>query len=170
MKSRRGWTRREWLWTAAAGLSLPHLALAAEVSTKPAKSKLGMPGLHPGRVVAVSHPTCILDGKFQADPIRRMMDEGMMELTDAEDPTGAWKVFFERGDVVGIKVSPVGGPTLSSDPLVLHQVVDGLIQAGVRARDIIVFNRYRQEMFAAGIHQWLPPDRSEEHTSELQSR
>ena len=78
MNSRRGWTRREWLWTAAAGLSLPHLALAAEVSTKPAKSKLGMPGLHPGRVIAVSHPGCILDGKFQADPIRHMMDEGMM--------------------------------------------------------------------------------------------
>src|SRR2546422_29085 len=105
MNSPRRWTRREWLWTAAVGLSLPHLALTAEVSIKPVKSKLGMPGLHPGRVVAVSHPACILNGKFQADPIRRMMDEGMTELTDADDPTAAWKQFFERGDVVGIKVT-----------------------------------------------------------------
>src|SRR6266404_1135771 len=125
MNSRRGWTRREWLRTTAAGLSLPHLALAAEVSTNSAKSKLGMLGLHPGRVIAVSHPGCILDGKFQADPIRRMMDEGIMDLTDAEDPTGAWKQFFERGDVVGIKVTSVGGSLVMSCAEALQRIVAG---------------------------------------------
>src|SRR5262252_6751659 len=135
MNSRRGWTRREWLWTAAAALSLPQLALAAEVSTKPAKSKLGMPGLHPGRVIAVSHPGCILEGKFQADPIRHMMDEGMMELTDAEDPTGAWKQFCGRGDVVGIKGTPGGGALGRSCAEVLRRRVGGLGSAGVRRKD-----------------------------------
>src|SRR5947208_15342856 len=109
MNSRRGWTRREWLWTAAAGLSLPYLALAAEVSTKPAKSKLGMPGLHPGRVIAVSHPGWILDGKFQADRIRHMWDAGMMELTDAGERSGACKQLFERVVVVGSRRTSVGG-------------------------------------------------------------
>ena len=156
MNSRRGWTRREWLWTAAAGLSLPHLALAAEVSTKPAKSKLGMPGLHPGRVIAVSHPGCILDGKFQADPIRSMMDEGMMELTDADDPTGAWKQFFERGDVVGIKVTPVGGPLVMSCAEVLQRIVAGLESAGVRRKDIVVYDRYRNQFLKMGFDKWLP--------------
>ena len=156
MNSRRGWTRREWLWTAAAGLSLPYLALAAEVSTKPAKSKLGMPGLHPGRVIAVSHPGCILDGKFQADPIRHMMDEGMMELTDADDPTGAWKQFFERGDVVGIKVTPVGGPLVMSCAEVLQRIVAGLESAGVRRKDIVVYDRYRDQFLTMGFDKWLP--------------
>lgn len=137
------------------------LAAATAYSTRGADSslaRLGIPGRYRGRVIEVYHPASIVSGAYQAEPIRQMMYKGMMELTCAPAWPDAWKVFFERGDVVGIKVSPVGGPKLSSDSLVLHQVVDGLIQAGVRPRDIIVFNRYRQEMFEAGIHQWLPPD------------
>ena len=40
-------------------------------------------------------------------------------------------MFFERGDRVGIKVSPVGGPTLSSDESVLREIIAGLNAAGV---------------------------------------
>lgn len=65
-------------------------------------------------------------------------------------------VFFGRGDVVGIKVSPVGGPTLSSDESVLRQVIAGLNAAGVPNRDIVVFSRYRQEIVDAHIDKWLP--------------
>jgi hypothetical protein len=63
---------------------------------------------------------------------------------------------FERGDLVGIKVSPVAGASLCSDALVLRQILDGLAQAGVAARDVVVFNRYKEEFLAAGIDKWLP--------------
>ncbi len=156
MKSRHGWSRREWLWTAALGLSLPRLALAAQLSSKPAKNKLGMPGLYPGRVVAVSHPGCIIDGKFQNDPIRRMFAEGMLELTGADDPTEAWRQFFERGDVVGIKVSPVGEPHVISCAEVLQKIIAGLESAGVQRKDIVVYDRYRGDFLKVGFDKWLP--------------
>jgi uncharacterized protein (DUF362 family) len=64
---------------------------------------------------------------------------------------------FEKGDVVGIKVSPVGGPKLSSDATVLHSILDGLNAAGVSNENVIVFSRYRAEILEAGIDKWLRP-------------
>jgi len=80
----------------------------------------------------------------------------MRELTGAPSWTDAWRTLFEKGDVVGIKVSPVGGPTLCGDQSVLLQILDGLAQAGVGARDVVVFNRYKDEFLAAGIDKWVP--------------
>src|SRR5689334_6126873 len=131
-------------------------AVLAEIESKAATSKPGMPGPFPGRVISVDHPGCIVSDAYQAGPIRQMMEKGMTALTGAPGWTDAWRSFFEKGDVVGIKVCPVGGPKLSSDATVLHNVIDGLKQAGVPATDVIVFNRYRQETFAAGIHRWIP--------------
>jgi hypothetical protein len=156
MECRKRWTRREWLWTAAGALSLPRLALTAQVSTKPNITKLRMPGLYPGRVVAVSHPRCIMNGQFRRDPIQGMVEEGLMELTGAEDAQGAWKQFFERGDVVGIKVTAVGGPLVMSSAEVLQSIIRGLESAGVRRKDIVVYDRYRAQFIKAGFDQWLP--------------
>src|SRR5689334_25032011 len=131
-------------------------AVLGQVHSKAATTKPGMPGPYPGRVIAVEHSGCITSGVYQAEPVRKMMEKGMTALTGAPAWTDAWRTFFEKGDVVGIKVCPVGGLTLSSDATVLHNVIDGLKQAGVPATDVIVFNRYRQETFAAGIHRWIP--------------
>ncbi len=106
--------------------------------------------------MAVSHPGSIVDGTFRAEPIRRMLDEGMMELTDAEDATQAWRQFFERGDVVGIKLTPVGGPLVQSSAEVVQGIVRGLESAGVRRQDIVVYDRYRDQFLSAGFDKWLP--------------
>jgi hypothetical protein len=55
-------------------------------------------------------------------------------------------------------VSPVGGPKLCSDAIVVHQILDGLKQAGVKPTDVVVFNRYRQEITSTGIDKWLPKE------------
>jgi uncharacterized protein (DUF362 family) len=80
----------------------------------------------------------------------------MQELTGAPDWQDAWRSFFQKGDVVGIKVSPVGGPHLCSDALVMASILEGLQAASVPLRDVIVFNRYRREALEAGIDKWLP--------------
>lgn len=150
------WSRREWLGTLAASLAASSVARAADAPARLTKAKLGMPGLHPGRVVEVSHPSSILEGKFQAGPIRRMLNEGMIELTEAEDATQAWRRFFERGDVVGIKLTPVGGPLVQSSAEVVQGIVAGLESAGVRRQDIVVYDRYRDQFLDAGFDKWLP--------------
>lgn len=131
-------------------------AAAQRVTLNAATAKLGIPGPYPGRVIEVHHPGSIVAGKYQTAPIRQMMEKGMLELTGAPSWQDAWKVFVQPGDVVGIKVSPVGGPTLSSDASVLNTIIDGVKQAGVPVKDIIVFSRYRREIPDAGIDKWLP--------------
>jgi hypothetical protein len=132
------------------------IAMASRFSALGQTAKLGMPGRYRGKVVEVHHPGCIAGGAYQAAPVEAMMHKGMMELTGAPSWTDAWRALFEKGDVVAIKVSPVGGRTLCSDALVLHQILNGLKEAGLGQRDIIVFNRYRQEFVAAGIDKWVP--------------
>ncbi|PYT13476.1 MAG: hypothetical protein DMG59_20305 [Acidobacteria bacterium] len=155
-------TRREFL--RAAALAGP-VALGQRHS-QAATTKPGMPGPFPGRVVAVAHGGCIANNTYQPQPIRQMLEKGMAALTGAPSWTDAWRSFFEKGDVVGIKVSPVGGANLCSDASVLHGIMDGLGEAGVPASDIIVFNRYRQETYAAGIDKWIPPGVHFEFASE----
>jgi uncharacterized protein (DUF362 family) len=134
------------------------LLAGVSVSRAPAATtgKLGIPGPYRGRVVAVEHPGSIVSGQYQAAAVRQMMDQGMMQLTGAPTATEAWRAFFEPGEVVGIKVNPVGQPYLISAPEVLHAIIDGLKSAGIQARDMVVYDRYRREFLGAGFDKWLP--------------
>lgn len=149
-------SRRAWL-AALASSPASRLALTAQVtSPRMDRSKLGLPGLFRGRVVAVHHPACIVSGQYQEDPVRRMIDRGMLELTGAPDLASAWRLFFEPGDVVGIKVNPVGMPHVISSPYVLRRIIDGLRLAGLKPADIVVYDRYHDQFFKAGFDKWLP--------------
>jgi hypothetical protein len=173
-------TRRGFLLGTAAGLGVgvpltwlaarrfPMIApalgpVAPEDSTERSGLSSGepMPGRYPGRVVEVHHPLAVsTDNVIHAPTVGAMVDRGMAELTGHEpgDERAAWASMFSRGDIVGIKVNPVGkkpSPTshlvgsISSFELVV-KVVRSLQAVGVRPRDIIVFERYANEFCDAG--------------------
>ena len=157
MLSKAESSRREWMLAMmASGLTVRQLSLSAQTSSKASANKLGMPGFAPGQVVAVSHPGSIIEGTFQEQPIKKMIEQGMLELTEAPDLTAAWRRFFEPGDVVGIKVNPVGGPHVVSSPEVVREIIRGLESAGVQRKDIVVYDRYRAEFLNVGFQKWLP--------------
>jgi uncharacterized protein (DUF362 family) len=135
---------------------LAQLALGAQVVSKAQPSRLAMPGPYRGRVAVASQPT----------PIPEMIRQGMMRLTGAPDWQSAWKVFFQPGDVVGIKLNPVGRPYVISSPEVFQEIVAGLQAAGVKARDIVAYDRYRLEFLDAGFDKWLPPGVRWTHAAE----
>lgn len=141
---------------AAAGVTAQSLAFGSQVSSKSERTRLSMPGLWRGRVVRVEHPQSIVAGKYRAEPIGQMMARGMKELTGLADTTAAWKTMFGPGDVVGIKVNPVGQPHVISDATVMREIIAGLESAGVRRRDIVVYDRYRDQFYKAGFDKWLP--------------
>ena len=136
------------LWAGSAASLRPTAAQSAK--------RLGIPGPFPGRVAAVHHPACIVSGAYQAEPARAMVGKGMMKLTGAPSPEEAWRVFFEPGDVVGIKVNPVGQPHVISDATVFQAIVEGLQMAGVKTRDIVAYDRYRKQVLSGGFDKWLP--------------
>lgn len=115
-----------------------------------------MPGPYRGRVIAVQDSAVLLSGQYQAESVRRMMRRGMTALTGADGWADAWWRFFQSGDVVGIKVNPVGQPHVISDATVVREIIAGLEAAGLKRRDIVVYDRYRAQFLRAGFQQWLP--------------
>jgi Domain of unknown function (DUF362) len=145
--------RRQFLESALLGAAV---TLAPTVS-RAQSGGLGIPGPYPGKVVAIEHAGSLLSGRYEPDAIRQMMQRGMTELTGASAWQDAWRMMFHSGDVVAIKMSPVGGPGLCSDASVLHSIFDGLNQAGVSDPNIIVFSRYHDELIECGMDKWLRP-------------
>ena len=116
----------------------------------------GIPGPYPGRVIAVERPGAVVERKYNREAVRAMLNKGMMELTGAPSAADAWKKFFEPGDVVGLKLNPVGRPYVISAPEVVQEIIAGIRSAGVPAKNIVAYDRYHQEFLDAGFDKWLP--------------
>ena len=145
--------RRDFFGALTAAAALPQFTTTGRAQSN---GKLGLPGLFPGRVVSVKSPACYTGGKFQVEPIRAMMRRGMTELTGAPDWVAAWRMFVQPGDVVGIKLNPVGNPDVISSAEVFREIVAGLNAAGIKNKDIVAYDRYRRQFLSAGFDKWLP--------------
>lgn len=119
-------------------------------------SALGLPGPYPGQVVEVRNPAMIRAGKKDRAAIKASVERGLRELTGADDAVSAWRRFFEPGDVVGIKVVPNGFPMAPTSTELILEVIAGLESAGVKKKDMIVYDRYRSEFMQAKIQDALP--------------
>jgi hypothetical protein len=132
-------------------------ANAAHAGTK-TKGNLGAPGLYPGRVIEVKNPAMIRQGVKNPQAIKASLEKGLKELTGAPHSVDAWRTFFEPGDVVGIKVVPNGQPYAHSSFELVLEIIEGLKAAGVKTRDMFVYDRYRDEFMDAGYQKILPAD------------
>ncbi|HQY63129.1 MAG: DUF362 domain-containing protein [Myxococcales bacterium] len=110
----------------------------------------------PGVVVEITHCGAVAGAVVQAGPVRAIMARGMTELTGRATEDAAWKALFAPGDVVGIKVSPVGYPKVFSQVATVAEIVRGLGLAGVTPDKIVVFDRYRDYLDACGYAAALP--------------
>jgi hypothetical protein len=156
---RRGFLAAGAAIPALAGMSLSYVSAQepqAAAGRAGADEKWGIPGPYPGRVIEVHHPRMIQNDKKDRQAIHAAVARGMKELTGAADEVEAWRSFFEPGDVVGVKMNPVGRPLASSSTELMLEVIDGLQAAGVKTKDIIVFERYRDEFLEAGWQKDLP--------------
>jgi hypothetical protein len=159
-----GLGRRRFLAASAAVPALAGMSLAAVSAQEPkaaagqagANEKWGIPGPYPGRVIEVFNPRMIQHDVKDRAAIHAAVDRGMTELTGATDAVEAWRSFFEPGDVVGVKMNPVGNPLANSSSELMLEVIDGLKAAGVKTQDIVVFERYRDEFIGAKMHQAVP--------------
>jgi len=118
--------------------------------------KWGIPGPYPSRVVEIRNSRMIMNDVKNREAIHETVSRGMKELTGATDAVEAWRSFFEPGDVVGVKMNPVGNPLANSSSELMLEVIAGLEAAGVKTKDIIVFERYRDEFVGAKMHQAVP--------------
>ena len=158
----RGVGRRQFLAGTAAALpifSALHVSAAEPKTARDPKQiggALGLPGPYPGRVIEARNQAMIREGVKSREAIKATVDRGMKELTGADDAVEAWRSFFEPGDVVGIKMNPVGNPGANTNSELMLEVIEGLKAAGVKTKDMFVYERYREEFVKAGMHKDVP--------------
>lgn len=120
-------------------------------------SALRMPGLYPGRVVEIADQRAIVGNRVDQPIVRKMLEQGMRELTGEKSAREAWAKFVEPTDIVGIKINPSGAPACCSSPEIVREIVASLESVGVLPTNMIVYDRYAYEM-DIGSYQALVPN------------
>jgi hypothetical protein len=113
------------------------------------KGKHALPGPFPGRVVEVKDPRSLVDDKIDAKVVGEMFERGVRTLT-GKDMTQSYALLFEPGDVIGIKVNPVGPPLINTHIELTQAVVKWLIDNRVQPDHIVIWDRFDYMLKDAG--------------------
>jgi uncharacterized protein (DUF362 family) len=87
-----------------------------------------------------------------AEVVAEMVNQGLLTFTGAAKPADAWGRFFKPGMRVGLKLNLLGRPLVFTAHEVTDAVAAGVLQAGVRPDDLIVWDR-KPEHFGPGTYQ-----------------
>jgi uncharacterized protein (DUF362 family) len=146
--------RRQFLTRLAAGVG----GIGGALSTLPAFAQLSSGQLQPDTttgtpltsvVEAVSEN--VWDGdRLDEDAVSELIDQAMMKFTGRASAKEAWRDIVLPDDIVGIKINPLGGPELSTHPIIVDKIVEGLYGAGVLKKQIIIWDRFESHLLNAG--------------------
>jgi hypothetical protein len=114
------------------------------------RTKHSLPGPFPGRVVEVYDPKAMVNDKPIPQVIRTMFEKGMQRLT-GKNLKKSFEMFFEEGDVVGIKVNPVGPGLINTRLEVVDATVDWLVKNGIEREKVVIWDRYDFMLKEAGF-------------------
>jgi hypothetical protein len=81
-----------------------------------------------------------------------LLDRAMQAQFDRDTPIEAWRRVVRSGQTVGIKVNTLGGRGVSSNLQLVEAICERLQEAGIKASDIVVWDRDSEEMEHGGIH------------------
>ena len=104
--------------------------------------------------VVIAHDDQLRDAGSAVDSHRvlGLLDRAMQSLLDRDRPIEAWKRLVHPGDRVGLKVNALGGRGLASNLQLVEAICGRLQEAGVKANDIVVWDRDTDEMERSGFH------------------
>ena len=103
------------------------------------------------RVVVVHDPAATEAFEARIDKLRPMVEKGLTLLTAKPSVAEAWRSLLSSNDVVGIKVHSQPGPRSGTRPAVVSALVEGLIASGMRASNIIIWDRHVADLKRAGF-------------------
>jgi uncharacterized protein (DUF362 family) len=102
-------------------------------------------------VVARSDEIRTSETELRTEKIKQVLDEAVRRLADKRSARAAWEGLFGRDEKVTIKVGCLPGERLSTRPEVVQAIVDGVLSAGVKPGNIIVWDRSDRELVSAGF-------------------
>jgi len=112
--------------------------------------KNSLPGLFPGKVVAVKDGRAMNEQGVNGKVVASMFEKGIQALT-GKTPAKSFKLFFDKNDIVGIKVNPVGAGLIATRLEVVDAVIAWLRQGGLPAANIVIWDRFDYMLAAAGF-------------------
>lgn len=153
-KYRDALDRRQFLTRLAAGVG----GIGGALSAFPAFAQLSSGQLQPDTmqttpltpvVEAVSEN--VWDGdRLNEEAVSELIDQAMMKFTGRASAKEAWRDIVLPDDIVGIKINPLGGPELSTHPIIVDKIVEGVYGAGVLKKQIIIWDRFEDHLLNAG--------------------
>jgi hypothetical protein len=114
-------------------------------------------------VILAEDPEVVQRFAVDEGRVREMVDSELLRLTSAGDIGLAWRrLGVVPSDVVGIKITTLGGPLLSTHRPLVQAICDGLLAAGVAPSHIIVWDKLGATMTRAG---YAPTDPDADHVA-----
>ena len=113
------------------------LASAAALAQAPRKSKVAI-----AREAAAPDSARLLG----------VLDRAVQAIYDRDSPLEAWKRVARPGEVVGLKVNCLAGKGASTHVALVEAIAERLQQAGIAARDILIWDRLNGDLESAGFH------------------
>ncbi|HEY1254502.1 MAG TPA: DUF362 domain-containing protein [Terracidiphilus sp.] len=151
MSAARNGSRRDFLkrslsgaaYLCAGGAALDAQPPAAEAVAASAQSRV---------VVARDEKLRGTGSSVDAQRMLWLLDRAMLALFNRDTVIDAWKKIVRAGERVSLKVNTLGGRGISTNVQLVEAVCERLQQAGIKASDIIVWDRDSAELERAGFH------------------
>jgi hypothetical protein len=105
----------------------------------------------PARVLIVENSNAVFDFQPDAAVVQDMVNRGLVNFTGKATGAEAWRSLVSTQDVVGIKVCAEPGEISGTRPAIVAAVIHGLLDAGVAADHIIIWDRHADDLRAAGF-------------------
>ena len=110
------------------------------------------------RVVSVIHAGATRDAanpraffRPQDNVVHSMVATGIRRWTGQQDLKTAWRSLVSPGETIGIKVTSAPGSVIGTRLAVVRAVVRQLLAAGIRGRDIILWDRRLDNLHTSGF-------------------
>jgi hypothetical protein len=88
----------------------------------------------------------VTSSQANAEVVKQMMAKGMSALTGDANPDDAWKRFFQKDDVVGIKVNCGGHPFCVSAYEIVGETIAQLQKVGIPPTQIYIYERFQNQL------------------------
>jgi len=144
--------RRDFLKVAATGAvvlgSQSKFALAGMLDPQ---AEAGKSRVVVARDAALHGPAGSTTSKPDEKRVLALLDRAIASYTGLDNPVEAWKRIVPAGKVIGLKTNGLGGRGISTHAVLAMAIAERLQQAGVKAGNIIVWDRNARDLEVCGL-------------------
>jgi len=83
--------------------------------------------------------------------VQKLLDNAIMNLAEGKNRKAAWSQYFDKKDIVGVKINTLAGRHMSSHVQLVNTIINGLKSIGIPAENIIIWDKSDNDLTGAGF-------------------